>query len=141
MESMTAMGWKRGQEEAGTVGSIVRVFGMDLGFIGSILGMFMPESGLMGRVMGVEFITVRMEVDMLGNSNGESSMDLAITILGMEIHMPGNILQTRCMDLVSILLQMAIGMRVLGMRVEGKGLECIHLEMGKHNLVIGKMEF
>ena len=82
MGSMTAMGWKRGQEEAGIVGSIGRVLGMDLGFIGSILGMFMQESGLMGRVMDVEFIPVRMEVDMLGNSNGESSMDLDITILG-----------------------------------------------------------
>lgn len=55
--------------------------------------------------------------------------------------MQGNILRTRCMDLVSIALQMAIGMRVLGMRVEDKGLECIRLEMGKRNLVIGKMEF
>ena len=55
--------------------------------------------------------------------------------------MLGNILQTRCMDLVSIALLMGIGMRALGMRVEDKGLECIHLEMGKHNPVIGKMEF
>ena len=52
-----------------------------------------------------------------------------------------NILPTRCMDLVSIVLQMAIGTRVLGMRVDDKGLECIRLEMGKCNLVIGKMEF
>lgn len=95
----------------------------------------------MGRAMAVEFIHVRMEVDMLGNSNGESSMDLDITILGMEIHMLGNILQTRCMDLVSIALQMAIGTRGLGMRVDDKGLECIHFETGKHNLDIGKMAF
>ncbi|KAK8587843.1 hypothetical protein V6N13_086811 [Hibiscus sabdariffa] len=55
------------------------------------------------RGMAVEFIPVRMEVDMLGNSNGESSMDSDITILGTEIHMPGNILQTRCMGLASII--------------------------------------
>lgn len=52
-----------------------------------------------------------------------------------------NILQTRCMGLVYIVLQMGIGMRVLGMRVGGKGLECIHLEMERHNLVTGKMEY
>jgi hypothetical protein len=55
--------------------------------------------------------------------------------------MLGNILQTRCMGLESTLLQMGIDMREPGMRVEGKALECTHLEMGKHNLVTGKMEF
>ena len=50
-------------------------------------------------------------------------------------------MRTRCMDLVSILLQMGIGMREPGMRVEGKGLECTHSEMVKHKLVTGKMEF
>ena len=61
--------------------------------------------------------------------------------LEMGTHILENILRTRCMDLVSILLQMGIGMREPGMRVEGKGLECTHSEMVKHNLVTGKMEF
>ena len=45
------------------------------------------------------------------------------------------------MDLVSIVLPMGIGMKEPGMRVEDRGLECTHSEMGKPNLVTGKMEF
>lgn len=52
-----------------------------------------------------------------------------------------NILQTRCMGLVFIVLPMGIGMKGHGMREEDRGLECTHLEMGKPNLVTGKMEF
>ncbi|KAJ6320651.1 hypothetical protein OIU78_015935 [Salix suchowensis] len=52
-----------------------------------------------------------------------------------------NILLTRCMDLVSIILQMGIGTREPGMRVEGKALECTHSEMGRLSPVTGKMEF
>lgn len=50
-------------------------------------------------------------------------------------------MQIRCMDLGSISLQMCIGMKEHGMRVEGKGLECTHSEMVKLNLVTGKMGF
>lgn len=42
----------------------------------------MQGNGLMGRVMGVEFIPVRMGVDMLGNSSGVSSTALVTTISG-----------------------------------------------------------
>ena len=59
----------------------------------------------------------------------------------MGIHMLENILPTRCMALVSIVLQMGIGMREPGMRVEGKAWECTHSEMGRLSLVTGKMEF
>lgn len=50
-------------------------------------------------------------------------------------------MQTRCMGLVSIVLPMGIGTKEHGMKVEDKGLECTHLEMGKPNPVTGKMEF
>lgn len=52
-----------------------------------------------------------------------------------------NTLLTRCMVSASILLQMAIGMRVLGMREEGKALECIRLGMERRSLDTGRMEF
>lgn len=52
-----------------------------------------------------------------------------------------SILLIRCMVLVSTDLQMGIDTKELGMRVEGKDLGCTHLEMGKHSLVIGRMEF
>ncbi|KAK8983080.1 hypothetical protein V6N11_057838 [Hibiscus sabdariffa] len=45
------------------------------------------------------------------------------------------------MDLASIVSQTVIYTRVLGMRVDDKGLELIRLEVGKHGLAIGKMEF
>jgi hypothetical protein len=45
----------------------------------------------------------------------------------MGIHMLENILPTRCMALVSIVLQMGIGMREPGMRVEGKAWE-VHIQ-------------
>ncbi|KAL5795119.1 hypothetical protein ACOSP7_003713 [Xanthoceras sorbifolium] len=38
-------------------------------------------------------------------------------------------------------LPMGIDMRERGMRVEDKDSECTHLEMGKPNLVTGRMEF
>lgn len=37
--------------------------------------------------------------------------------------------------------RMVINMRVLGMKEEDKDWECTHSEMGKHNVVIGRMEF
>ena len=52
-----------------------------------------------------------------------------------------NTLRTKCMALGYIVLQMVIGMREPGMRAKGKGSGCIRLEMGKPNLVTGKMEF
>ena len=52
-----------------------------------------------------------------------------------------NILRTRYMDLVSIVLPMGINMKEPGIRVEDKGLEYKHSEMGKPNLVTGEMEF
>ena len=45
------------------------------------------------------------------------------------------------MDLVSIVLPMGINMKEPGIRVEDKGLEYTHSEMGKPNLVTGEMEF
>lgn len=64
------------------MGSIGRVLDMVLECIGFTLVMFMLGNGLMGRLMGVEFIPVRMGVDMLGNSSGASSMALVTTISG-----------------------------------------------------------
>lgn len=55
--------------------------------------------------------------------------------------MLGNILQIRCMDLESINLQMDIDMKAPGMKEGGRGLVCTLSEMGKHNLVTGKMGF
>jgi hypothetical protein len=55
--------------------------------------------------------------------------------------MLGNILQTRCMVLVSIGLEMDISMREPGTREGGRDLVCTPSEMGRHNLVIGKMGF
>lgn len=141
MENMMDMESRLGPEGADIEANIGKALGMDLGFIGFIPEMFMQVSGLMGRVMDVEFILVRMGADMLANLSGGSSMALAITISEMGTHMLENILRTRCMDLVSIVLPMGIGMKEPGMRVEDRGLECTHSEMGKPNLVTGKMEF
>ncbi|KAK9232671.1 hypothetical protein WN943_022919 [Citrus x changshan-huyou] len=52
----------------------------------------------------------------------------------MGTHMLENILRTRYMDLVSIVLPMGINMEEPGIRVEDKGLEYKHSEMGKPNL-------
>lgn len=138
---MMAMEWRLGPEGADTAGSTDRVSGMDLGFIGFIQEMFMLGNGRTGRAMAVEFIPVRMAVDMWVSSSGGSSMDLAIIISEMGTHMLENILQTRCMVLEFTVSKMGIGMREPGMKVEGKVSECIHLEMGKPNLGTGKMEF
>lgn len=93
------------------MGSIGRVLDMVLECIGFTLVMFMLGNGLMDRLMGVEFIPVRMGVDMLGNSSGASSMALVTTISEMGIHMLENILRIKCMGLESIDLQMDIGTR------------------------------
>ena len=45
------------------------------------------------------------------------------------------------MDLVRINLQMAIGMKAPGTRVEGKGSECTPLEMEKRKQATGIMGF
>lgn len=82
MENMMGMELRLGQEGAVIGANIGRDLGMDLVCTGFILEMFMEESGLMVRVMVVEFILVRMEVVMLGNSSGVSSTALAITISG-----------------------------------------------------------
>lgn len=58
----------------------------------------------------------------------------------MGIHMLENILRIKCMGLESIDLQMDIGTREPGMRVEGKGLVCTRSELGKLRLGTGKME-
>lgn len=55
--------------------------------------------------------------------------------------MPENILPIRCTVLESIVLQMATVMRVLGMRVEDKGLVCTLSETVKLSPDIGKTEF
>ncbi|GAY60004.1 hypothetical protein CUMW_198720 [Citrus unshiu] len=73
-------------------------------------------SGLLGRVIDMEFILVRMGVDMLANSSGGPSMALSITISEMGTHMLENILRTRYMDLVSIVLPMGINMEEPGIR-------------------------
>lgn len=53
-----------------------------------------------------------------------------------------NILLIKCMDLAFInLLTMDTATRGLGMKAEGKDLECIHIEMEKPNPVTGRMEF
>lgn len=52
-----------------------------------------------------------------------------------------NTLQTRCMVLECIVLQVGIGMKELGMKAKGKGLECTLSEMGRPNLGIGIMGF
>lgn len=57
----------------------------------------------------------------------------------MGIYMLGNILQTRCMVSEFISLLMDTDMKVPGMKEEGRGLECTLSEMGKPNLVTGKM--
>lgn len=85
MRSMMVMGWRRGREEAGIAASTGRVSGMDMGSIGSTPETSTPESGRAGRAMGVEFIPVRMGVDMLESSSGVSSMVLATTISGISI--------------------------------------------------------
>lgn len=141
MVSMMGMEWKRGQEEADIGASIGRDLGTVSGSIGFILAMFMPENGLVAKAMGVECILARMGVGMLASLSGASSTALDTIISEMGTHMLENILRTRRMDLGYIILQMDIDMRVPGMRVEGKGLECTHLEMGKPNLVTGKVEF
>lgn len=110
-------------------------------FIGFIRAMFILENGPMVRVMGVVFILVKMGVDMLESLNGVLNMVLVIIISETETHTRGNTSRTGCMDLGYIVLQMAIDMKEPGMREEGKGLECIHLEMVKPNPVIGKMEY
>ncbi|KAM0029917.1 hypothetical protein Hdeb2414_s0018g00531291 [Helianthus debilis subsp. tardiflorus] len=52
-----------------------------------------------------------------------------------------SILQTKCMVLVFKVLQMVIGMRVLGMKEGDKGLVCILSETWRLNRVIGLMRF
>lgn len=53
----------------------------------------------------------------------------------------GNILQTRCMVLECINSRMVIDMRGHGTKEEDKDWECTHSEMGKHNVVTGRMGF
>ena len=71
-----------GPEGADIGANIGKILGMDLGFISFIPQMFMQVSGLMGKVIDVEFILVRMGVDMLANLSGRSSTALAIAISG-----------------------------------------------------------
>lgn len=59
----------------------------------------------------------------------------------METHMLGNILLTRCMVLECINLEMDIVMKEPGMKEESRDLVHTLSEMGKHNLVTGKMGF
>ncbi|KAK9177033.1 hypothetical protein WN944_029052 [Citrus x changshan-huyou] len=134
MANMMGMESRLGPEGADIGANIGKILGMDLGFISFIPQMFMQVSGLMGKVMDVEFILVRMGVDMLANLSGGSSTALAIAISGnayesfsshidiqvsyleMGTHMLENILRTRCMDSASIVLPMGIGMEESGMR-------------------------
>lgn len=141
MESMMVLELRRGQEEAGIEGSIDKDLDMVLECTGFIQEMFMLGNGQMDRAMDVEFIHVKMGVDMLGNSSGVLSTALDSTISGMAIHMLVSILQIRCMALVFMVLRMGTGTRVLGMKVEGKGWECMPSEMVKPNVVTGRMEF
>lgn len=141
MGNMMAMESRLGQEVADIEANIDRDLGMVLGFIDFILAMYMLGSGPVGKAMGAEYIHARMEAAMLENSSGVLSMASVTTISEMVIHMLENTLQTRCMVSASILLPMVIIMRVLGMRVDGKGLACTLLEMGKLNLDIGRKEF
>ena len=59
----------------------------------------------------------------------------------MGTYMLVNILQTRCMVLECINFRMVIGMRGHGMKEEDKDRECTLSEMGKHNVVTGRMGF
>lgn len=141
MGSMMDMGLKHGLGGAGIEDSIGRVLDMVLECIGFIQGMCMLVSGLMDRAMGVGYILVRMVADMLVNLSGVLSMDLVTIISGMGTHMLENTLQIKCMGLEYISLPMDIGMKELGMRVEGKGLECTHLEMEKPKQATGIMGY
>lgn len=141
MGNMMVMESRLGQEVADIEDNTDRDLGMVLGCIDFILAMYMLGSGLVGKVMGVEYIHVRMEAAMLENSSGVLSMGSVTTISEMVTGMLENTLRTRCTVSASILLPMVIIMRVLGMRVDGKGLACTLLEMGKLNLDIGRMGF
>ncbi|XP_024034131.1 uncharacterized protein LOC18035663 isoform X2 [Citrus clementina] len=110
MANMMGMESRLGPEGADIGANMGKILGMDLGFISFIPQMFMQVSGLMGKVMDVEFILVRMGVNMLANLSGGSSTALAIAI-------SENILRTKCMDSASIVLPMGIGMEESGMRV------------------------
>ena len=54
---------------------------------------------------------------------------MLVSLVGMGIDMRENTLETKSMVLVCITLQTAIVMRVHGMKVENKVLECIHSAM------------
>lgn len=84
-ESMMGMELRLGPEAAVIEGNICRDLGMGSVCTDFILEMFMEGSGLTAKVMVVGFILVRMEVDMLGNLSGVSSMALAITISGLTL--------------------------------------------------------
>lgn len=55
--------------------------------------------------------------------------------------MLGSIFLTKCMVLESINSRMGINMKGRGMKEEDKDLECILSELGKSNVVIGKMGY
>lgn len=59
----------------------------------------------------------------------------------MEMYMLGSILLTKCMVLESIDSRMVICTKGHGMKEEDRDWECILFEVGKQNLVIGKMGF
>jgi len=141
MGSMMGMGWRLGQEEVDIEGNTGKGLGMGLECIGSILEMFTLGNGQMGRVMVAGFIRAMMVAGLLGSSSGASSMGWVTTISGMGTFMLENTLQTRCMVLEYIVSQVAIGMKELGMREKGKGLECTLSEVGRPNLGIGIMGF
>ncbi|KAF2308356.1 hypothetical protein GH714_000229 [Hevea brasiliensis] len=69
--------------------------------------------------------------------------DLAsvLSIMQKQGHILVNILQTGCIVLEFISLEMDIDMKEHGMKEGCKGLACTLSELGKHNLVNGKMVF
>lgn len=66
---------------------------------------------------------------------------MVVSLLGMGIDMRENTLETKSMVLVCITLQTVIIMRVHGMKVENKVLECMHSAMVTLDLGSGIVVF